>query len=494
MFISQERRGPAIRPWELARVLSRNHRVTVLVPNQDHPIHPDFAVRACAPGNATDEVFASVLAEHEVIVMQGPALQIYPRLAETLAGGRHYLVADLYDPITLEQLDIDMDGQIGRWLHLEYTALLNEQLRLGDFFLCASEWQRDYWLGALSALGRLNHDTWDGSEFRRLIDVVPFGLPGESPPTGTPPVLKGVVHPIKPSDRVILWGGGLWDWLDPLTPVQAMEQVVARQPQARLVFFRLANGSTAMSERARQLASALGLLDRHVLFTPWLPPEQWAACLLEADVGLSFHQAGIETHFAFRTRLLDYIWAGLPIIAASGDVLSKRVQSHGLGHLVRPGDVDGLADALVSLLDEADARSSRRDAFRRLAAQLTWDRVAEPLVHYCSQPWRAGDADSGFTRRWLAAQHDRVLSEAAHAARERAEAEAHVRALENQATAPSGNAGHLQQQLSELAQELQRSEERFQAAMSGRVMRLMTTVQRGWRRLRDRLAGRLPDS
>ncbi len=487
MFISQERRGPAIRPWELARVLGRDHHVTLLVPNQDHPVHPDFAVRACAGGDTTDEAFASLLAEHEILVIQGPALQVYARLAKTLAAGRHYLVADLYDPITLEQLDIDTGGQIGRWLHLEYTALLNEQLRLGDFFLCASERQRDYWLGALAALGRLNHDTWDGSEFRRLIDVVPFGLPGESPPTGTAPVLKGVIPPIKPSDRVILWGGGLWDWLDPLTPIQAMEKVVARQPQARLVFFRLANGSTAMSDRAWQLASALGLLDRHVLFTPWLSPEQWAACLLEADVGLSFHQAGIETHFAFRTRLLDYIWAGLPIVAASGDVLSKLVTSHGLGHVVDPGDVDGLADALVSLLDEADARSSRRDAFRTVGAQLTWDRVAQPLARYCSQPWHAGDADSGFTRRWLAAQHDRALSEAAHATRRQAEAEAHVQALESQLSTAPGNAGHLQQQIDEMAQELRRSEERFQAAMSGRVMRLMISIQRGWRRLRDRL-------
>ncbi len=484
MFINQERRGPVIRSWELARVLARLHQVTLLVPNEDHPIHPDFQVRTCTGGETDSEAFDSLLAEQEVVVIQGPVLQTYPRLAEILAGGQHYLVVDLYDPITLEQLAVDTGGELGHWLHLEYTALLNEQIKLGDFFLCANERQRDYWLGALSALGRLNHDTWDRRDFRRLVDVVPFGLPTEAPVGGAGPVLKGVAPGIAPSDRIVVWGGGLWDWLDPLTPVRAMEQVAARKPEARLVFFQLAAGWTAMYERAWQLSSELGLLDRHVLFTPWLSPEQWQTCLLEADVGLSFHQAGIETHFAFRTRLLDYIWGGLPIVTASGDVLGELVAAHNLGHVVRPGDMEGLADALLSLLDEGDARRSRREAFRQVAAQLTWEQVAEPLLSYCSRPWHAVDAGPSFTRRWLAAQRDRILAEAAHAARWRIEAEAYAQALQGELAAAQEREDHLQRQLDNATQELRQSEERFQAAMNGRVMRLMTSIQRAWRQLR----------
>jgi glycosyltransferase involved in cell wall biosynthesis len=483
MRIDQERRGPGIRSWQLARVLSRDHQVALLVPNEDHPIHTDFSVRACASGETADVAFDSLVAEHEIIIIQGPVLQIYPRLSEILAAGQHYLVVDLYDPITLEQLAVDRGGQIGIWLHLEYTALLNEQLKLGDFFLCASERQRDYWLGALAALGRLNHDTWDGNEFRRLIDVVPFGLPAERPPVSADPVLKGVVPGITPSDRVILWGGGLWDWLDPLTPIQAMEQVALRQPRARLVFFQLAEGQTAMAGRARQLATELGLLNRQVLFVSWLSPEQWAACLCEADVGLSFHQTGLETHFAFRTRLLDYVWAGLPIVTAHGDVLGDLVATQGLGNVVEPGDVGGLADALVSLLDEPDARGSRQDRFRSVATRLTWDQVTKPLARYCAQPWHAGDTGPGFTRRWLAAQRDRILSEAAHAARRRAETEAQVQALEGQLSAERQKTDNLQHHLEEMAHELEQCEGQLQAAMSGRIMRLMIKIERWWRRL-----------
>jgi glycosyltransferase involved in cell wall biosynthesis len=479
MPIDEERRGPATRSWAFARVLSSEHEVTLLVPNEGHPSHPDFTVCTCQEGELD-----GLLAGQEVVVIQGPALQTYPRLGKILAEGRHKLVVDLYDPITLEQLAVDTQGQVGPWLHLEYWALLNEQLKLGDFFLCANERQRDYWLGALAALGRLNHDTWDGSDFRRLIDLVPFGLPADAPQPA-PAILRGRVPGIAAGDQIILWGGGLWDWLDPLTPVRAMKTVAAQCPRARLVFFQLASGWMSMWDQTRKLAEALGLLDQQVIFADWLSPEEWAACLLEADVGLSFHPAGIETHFAFRTRLLDYIWAGLPIVTASGDVLSELVEPHGLGYVVEPGDPETLAQALISLLQEPDARGSRRASFQDVAQKRTWERAVEPLARYCDRPWRAGDAGPSFVKRWKAAQRDRILSDTAHAHRWRIEAENYARALEKELAKAKQRAMQLEGELGTLGKELEQSEARFQAAMNGRVMRLMTGMQEALRRWRD---------
>jgi len=466
--IAEQRTGPAIRYWEFARVLSAELAVTLLVPNRDHPTHPGFAVRACEG----DELEV-LLDEHSVIVVQGPALQYYPQIIPVLARGSHYLVADLYDPISLEQLEIDRGGEIGRWLHLEYLALLNEQLRIGDFFLCSSERQRDYWLGALNALGRVNHDTYDGAELRQLIDVVPFGLPTRTPQRGEP-VLKGVVPGIMHGDRVILWGGGMWSWLDPLTPIQAMRHVVNRQPRARLVFFESRRQPSDMLIRAKQLAAEMQLLGRHVFFAQWQPPEQWETCLLEADIGLSFHHANVETHFSFRTRLLDYVWTGLPIVTATGDVMSEEVARRGLGYAVRPGDAQALSDALLALLDEPDARDRRQGAFRKFAAQYRWQHVVEPLLHYCRQPWRAGDRDKRSYDYWQMVKRDRLLSNLAHAERRRVEVQAEA-AHQTEA---------LQAQIDELSRRLRQHEEQLQAAMNGRVMRLLTGAERALRRLR----------
>ena len=57
------------------------------------------------------------------------------------------------------------------------SAVISEQLLRGDFFICASDKQRDFWLGQLAALGRLNPATYDEEEnLDELIRVVPFGL------------------------------------------------------------------------------------------------------------------------------------------------------------------------------------------------------------------------------------------------------------------------------------------------------------------------------
>lgn len=417
MSIESQRTGPGMRVLELARVLGADSRVTLLLPNQSPITHCNFAVRT-----RSDSSIEALADTHEIVMVQGPALQEQPELVQVLGRGRHYLVVDLYDPITLELLEVDREGRIGRCVRREYTALLNEQLRLGDFFICASDRQRDYWIGALSSLGRINHDTYDGAKLRQLIDVVPFGLPAKEPRAGGP-VLKGVLPGIAPSDRVILWGGGIWDWLDPLTPIRAMRRLAEQHADARLVFFEWAHHQPGKHREARQLADELSLLDRHVFFVPWLPPAQWESCLLEADVGLVFHPPSIETHFAFRTRLLDYVWAGLPIVTAAGDVMSDLVAARELGFVVGPGDEEGLARALGSMLDEADARGSRRARFQAIARACVWEEAAKPLLRYCRQPWHAGDRETSFARNWEAAEQDRRQSAAAHAERLTLEAE-----------------------------------------------------------------------
>jgi hypothetical protein len=38
---------------------------------------------------------------------------------------------------------------------------------------------------------------------------------------------------------------------------------------------------------------------------------------------VSTHYEHVETTFAFRTRILDYLWAGLPVVATGGDAFGR---------------------------------------------------------------------------------------------------------------------------------------------------------------------------
>jgi hypothetical protein len=139
---------------------------------------------------------------------------------------------------------------------------------------------------------------------------------------------------------------------------------------------------TAMAERAVALADELALRDRVVFFNfGWVPYAERGHFLLEADIAVSAHFDDIETRFAFRTRLLDCLWAGLPVVTTRGDTLGDLVVAGGAGHAVDFGDVQGWVDALEALLDDAPALQLARDAASRLRSSFEWQRVLQPLHH-----------------------------------------------------------------------------------------------------------------
>ena len=211
--------GPAIRATKIAEVLSdAGHDVELVTA---------LACTATSDRYSVRQVGAEQLRELErwcdVLVFQGSLLQEHPFLRDSSKP----LVADVYDPFHLELLEQARDEGEERRRDIVHNAVvvLNDQLRRGDFFLCASEKQRDFWIGALAALGRVNPASYDDDEtLRTLLAVAPFGL-DPTPPRRTGPGVKGVVDGIGPDDELILWGGGIYNWFDPLTLIRAVDEL-----------------------------------------------------------------------------------------------------------------------------------------------------------------------------------------------------------------------------------------------------------------------------
>jgi hypothetical protein len=125
-------------------------------------------------------------------------------------------------------------------------------------------------------------------------------------------------------------------------------------------------------------------------------------------VGCSLHFESVETSFAFRTRVLDYIWAGLPMVVTRGDEASEWVERHGLGAVVDYLDVGGVAAAIEGLI--AKPRSEFAARFERARRARSWEECARPLAQYCQNPRHA--PDKALDREWANArsqQHVRSL-------------------------------------------------------------------------------------
>lgn len=386
--IGRNMSAPGIRYWEMARQLAAEAEVVLAVPSV-----PDVAGDGFRVESYTTRSLPGLVRSADVVISQGYRL---PLTSLTLT--RSVLVVDLNDPVPLELLESyrTADRADARVVQGLAAARLLHLCERADAFLCASERQRDLWLGALAAAGRLNWDTAQNDPLlERLLMVIPFGVPS-TPPRATRPVFRGVLPGIGATDRLVLWGGGVWDWLDPLTVIQAVARVAITHRDIRLVFVgshpRSKNAPMPMLDRALALARSLDLLDRHVFFRPgWIPYEERQNPLLEADIGVSAHLDHLEARFAFRVRLLDYFWAGLPVLCTRGDDLSDAVAREGAGEVVAPGDVEGWTAAFLRLLTDPAAAARCRAGSQALAARLTWEHAVAPLREFCRAPRPASD-------------------------------------------------------------------------------------------------------
>jgi hypothetical protein len=135
-------------------------------------------------------------------------------------------------------------------------------------------------------------------------------------------------------------------------------------------------------------AEELGLTGTSVFFGDWVPYELREAYLVEADLGITVARDLAETRLAFRTRVLDYLWAGLPVVTTEGDVLSDLVKSEGLGIVVPPGDPASLAAALTTLLKDPVRREQMTMRARAVSTRFRWSVAVSPLRSVVDEPWR----------------------------------------------------------------------------------------------------------
>ena len=384
--------GPAIRAWNMARVLTAENDVKLVTTTSlEAGLDAPFALHQVHPGQNRE--FGELEQWAEVIVFQGHAMNQF----EALRLSAKVVVADIYDPMHLEMLEPGRELGRATWnlRVLTATTVMNQQLARADFFLCASERQRLFYLGQLGALGRINPENYEKDpHLNRLLAIAPFGL-DPNPPQHTRPALKGVVPGISEDDKIVIWGGGVYSWFDPKTLIRAVALLSQSKDNVRLYFLGTKHpGVETMGIVAEslELARELEVLDSSVFFNKeWVDYDDRQNFLTEADAGVSTHHSHIETTFSFRTRILDYLWAGLPIVVTEGDSFAELVEREHLGIVVPDGDVAALAAALDQVLFDESFAAQASAQVQLVAQGFTWERVLAPLVEFVRNPHYAAD-------------------------------------------------------------------------------------------------------
>ncbi|MBM3333784.1 glycosyltransferase [Candidatus Sumerlaeota bacterium] len=397
--------APGLRLWTLARFLAgRGHDVAVAMVGFGGG-QPESG----PPGQQEDDALSAPLLPHGIKCYHLPynialAAKNVRRIAEqhrarcvvsttdfmNLVAATARVAVPLWldfmgQPMAERQLLADVcgsdEGLLGQW---EYVV---PSLLAGDRFSVCSERQRYMMLGELGAVGRLNRHTVNVNLVETL---VPFHLFDEKI-AHTRTVLRGSL--VGANDFVVLWSGGYNTWADVETLFRGIEYAMARE--RRMVFVSTGGAIPGHDERTfehfRRLVETSANRDRYKL-CGWVPTDDVQNYYLESNVAVNVDRWTVEGLVGYRTRILDWIMAGLPVVTTALSELVEELASRGFVTTFRIGDPDDLGEKLLALARDCSEASERTAKARDyLQTRLDPAVALAPLAAWVESPQPAPD-------------------------------------------------------------------------------------------------------
>jgi glycosyltransferase involved in cell wall biosynthesis len=264
---------------------------------------------------------------------------------------------------------------------------LQEMLRQGDVYSTCSTPQKYALVGQLGMVSRLNRHTL-GYEFVHL--VLPGSPACPKNTSGNPTLLGDLV----PADAfIVLWCGGYNVWTDVDTLFRALEEAMSRDP--RMVFVSVGGGVKISQNNAydRFLAMIGTSAHRHRFhMLGWRPANEVPAYYRQADVGINLDTLHYETLLGTRTRLVEMMGYGLPVITSLGCELSAIIHDQELGLTFPIGDAVALCDRILALAGDPTNRQVLAERAQRYANhQLSFAETTHPFREWARGPYHAPD-------------------------------------------------------------------------------------------------------
>jgi glycosyltransferase involved in cell wall biosynthesis len=295
---------------------------------------------------------------------------------------------DIYgDYLTIMQSSCNSAGS-NRGMNTSISHM-RDVLKKGDIFSVCGSPQSYALVGELAMAGRLMRQTF-GYEFTRVI------LPG------SPPVSIGTHRANEPApsalnlaahDFPVLWSGGYNTWTDIDTLFRGLEWAMEHEPKVQFISL----GASTYNSPDNNYFKLLNLIKSsphsqryHML--GWQPWEEIGKYYRISKVGLNIDALHYETILGTRTRLVEMIAAGLPIISSVGTELSHLLYKYGAAITFEIKDWKTLGEGIVSLVKEPDKQKEMAErALDCASSQFSFSNTTTPLLEWVNNPHRAPD-------------------------------------------------------------------------------------------------------
>lgn len=278
-------------------------------------------------------------------------------------------------------------------------GFMQKILQAGDAYSGCGEPQKHALVGELAMSGRLNGRTF-GYEFAHSI------LPGAPAPeisairSQERNFLKE--HGIGQEDFVLLWCGGYNTWTDVHTLFAALEWAMAQDSSIHYLSVGASTygGPGTVYDQFQELIANSDYRDRYHLmgWQPWSSISQYYCA---SDAGLNIDALHYETIYGTRTRLVEMMAAGLPVITSLGCELSYFLQNKQAGLTFEVEDWQTLGEHILFLAQDENGRITLANkSLKCVINDLSFCETTIPLRKWVKEPELAPDRKMyGFTGR-----------------------------------------------------------------------------------------------
>jgi glycosyltransferase involved in cell wall biosynthesis len=380
--------GPGIRYHYMAEVLQKHFDVTLGFFGPEN-LPDDAFKRSYKVAHIDVHQFHKAFAATDYVV----ALWLSDAIIDFCNQHNKIVVFDIYAPVPVENLAVKVFS--GKKITEEDDFAFMKQLQdyrkflqNGDAFLYSNQRQLDYWIGYAFGADQVSPSTFIKRNIYNQFLLAPMGIDSAQPLKKTKTLYKGKTKGINPDDILMVWNGGIYDWYDGVTLIDAMEIVAKHNPKIKMIFPGIHHPNSTMRQWQETVdtvhrAEQKGLDGKNVFFFEnWVPYYDRVNFLLEADIAIYTHKPSIEMEFSHRTRVIDsHIFGILPTIATEGDYFSDLLEPTGMGKAVPAYNAKALADAIVELAKPDNLKTAKANV-KRIRPDYDWHKTLEPLTNY----------------------------------------------------------------------------------------------------------------
>ncbi len=254
---------------------------------------------------------------------------------------------------------------------LRMLALENSLLSRGDIFSAPSERQTHAIMGELYLLGRL-----DGAS-KSMVPVRAIPHCAVDAPLSTGPA----------GGFSIISTGSFNSWFDGATLFHGLEYAMSRN---REISFTATGGSVPFAEEQYrtflQRLSGSRFKDQFRI-AGWVSKEELDQIQKTASTAVYTDIPCGETLLGARTRVLDWISRGIPVVCTKGAEISQVISDFGMGISVAGGDPEALGSAFLKLASEPDiVKEIKRSQESWRNGVGSMNSTFKPLIDWCSNP------------------------------------------------------------------------------------------------------------